>query len=47
VRAADIEPRAHTYVIGSKPIQKDARPNPFRLDEPPRSYAQLTTRAVA
>ena len=47
VRASDIEPRAHTYVIGSKPIQKDARPNPFRLDEPPRSYAQLTTRAVA
>jgi len=47
VRAADMEPRAHTYVIGSRPVQKDARPHPFRLDEPPRSYAQLTTRAVA
>ena len=47
VRAADMEPRAFTYVIGSKPVEKGARPNPFRLDEPPRSYAQLTTRAVA
>ncbi len=47
VRAANIEPRAYTYVIGSKPAQTGARPSPFRLDEPPRSYAQLTTRAIA
>lgn len=47
VRAANLAPRAYTYVIGSKNLQKGARPNPFRLDEPPRSYAQLTTRAVA
>ncbi len=47
VRADNMEPQAHTYVIGAKPAQKGARPNPFRLDEPPRSYAQLSTRAVA
>ena len=47
VRAANLEPQAHTYVIGTRNAQKGARPNPFRLDEPPRTYAQLTTRALA
>tara|TARA_B100001179_G_C18554052_1_gene387386 strand:- start:125 stop:967 length:843 start_codon:yes stop_codon:yes gene_type:complete len=47
VHAENMKPRAHTYVIGSKNAEKGARPNPFRLDEPPRSYAQLTTSAVA
>lgn len=47
VRAADMEPRAFTYVIGTRSTQKGARPTPFRLDGPPRSYDKLTTRAVA
>ena len=47
VRAENIDPRAYTFVIGNRGADKNARPNPFRLDEPPRSYAQLTTRAVA
>ena len=47
VRAANMEPRAYTYVIGTRPADKGARPNPFRLDEPPRSYAKLSTRALA
>lgn len=47
VRAENMKPRAYTYVIGMQAADKGARPNPFRLDEPPRSYAQLTTRALA
>lgn len=47
VRAANMKPRAYTFVIGTRTEEKGARPNPFRLDEPPRSYAQLTTRALA
>ena len=47
VRAANLKPRAYTYVIGAKPLERGARPNPFRLDEGPRSYGQLTTRALA
>ena len=46
VRADNLDPQAHTYVIGTRNAQKGARPNPFRLDEPPRTYAQLTTRAL-
>lgn len=45
-RAENIQPRAFTYVIGSAE-EKGVRPNPFRLDEGPRSYAQLSTRALA
>lgn len=47
VRAANLEPRGFTYVIGTRNPQKGSRPSPFRLDEPPRSYGQLTTRALA
>mgnify|MGYP003143487897 CR=1 FL=1 len=47
VRAADLEPSAHTFVIGTKPASGGARPAPFRLDEGPRTYSQLTTRALA
>ncbi|GAB5348019.1 hypothetical protein [Alteriqipengyuania sp. 357] len=47
MRAANMDPRAFTYVIGTKSTQKSSRPSPFRLDGPPRSYDQLTTRAVA
>ncbi|MBB3033368.1 hypothetical protein [Alteriqipengyuania lutimaris] len=47
LRAANLDPRAYTYVIGTRNPQKGSRPTPFRLDEPPRSYAQLTTRALA
>ena len=41
VRAANMEPRAYTYVIGTRPADKGARPNPFRLDEPPLLHTQL------
>ncbi|WP_010411917.1 hypothetical protein [Citromicrobium sp. JLT1363] len=47
VRAAELEPRAYTYVIGTRESGKGARPTPFRLDEGPRNYAQLSTRALA
>ena len=47
VQAADLKPSAHTFVIGSKPAGTAARPAPFRLDEGPRTYSQLTTRALA
>ena len=47
VRAAELEPRAYTYVIGTRASGKGARPTPFRLDEGPRNYAQLSTRALA
>ena len=47
VRAQNMQPKAYTYVIGTRAAEKGSRPNPFRLDEPPRSYAQLTTRALA
>ncbi|MBY8337373.1 hypothetical protein KYN89_09945 [Alteriqipengyuania sp. NZ-12B] len=47
VRTAEQKPSAHTFVIGNKPAGSAARPAPFRLDEGPRTYSQLTTRALA
>ena len=47
VHIAEQKPSAHTFVIGSKPAGSAARPAPFRLDEGPRTYSQLTTRALA
>ena len=47
VQAAEQKPSAYTFVIGTKPAGTAARPAPFRLDEGPRTYSQLTTRALA
>lgn len=43
--AADVPPIATTLVIGRREGAA-ARPQPFRLDEPPRSYAPLAQRVL-
>lgn len=43
--ADGLAPLARTYVIGQGGAGA-ARPQPFRLDEPPRSYAPLAQRAL-
>jgi hypothetical protein len=43
--AAGAEPVATTLVIGRREGAA-ARPQPFRLDEPPRSYAPLAQRVL-
>ncbi|WP_284124681.1 hypothetical protein [Parerythrobacter aestuarii] len=44
--AAAAEPKAFTFVVGKRPGQPGGRLQPFRLDTPPQTYAEIDARPL-
>ncbi|MDC0886587.1 hypothetical protein OAS19_02215 [Altererythrobacter sp.] len=46
VSSQGAEPRIFTFVVGKQPATEGARLQPFRLDTPPQTFAELGARAL-